>query len=104
MYLKKLEKTAEIIVVAMAFLLTNKGVWLCLIDVNDPISFCNYGNAGSELPLLFFACCLAMGILWRRGLLKNLVFKEWKKHKALVFFITYAAISVIWTVHLTGTI
>ena len=101
---KKLEKTAEIIVLATAFLLANKGVWLCLFDLNDPISFCSYGNAGSELPMLFFASCLAIGVLWYRGILRKLASTEWKNYKVLIFFILYAILSVSWTVHLTGTI
>jgi exopolysaccharide production protein ExoQ len=101
---KKLENSLGILVLILAILLTNNGVWLCLLDINDPVSFCRHLSAGSEVQLLLFAGVLATGILLYKGMSGSSLFNEWKSHKVVVFFILYAIFSVLWTANLTGTV
>ncbi len=97
---KKLETTLAVLTVALTFALTNKGVWLCLSDINDPLSFCSYGHTGSELPLLFLAVIFAALILYRKKMMG--VFLE--TPPALVLFILFAFISAAWSVYAASTI
>lgn len=104
MHWKRLEIPMKILILTMAILLTNNGVWLCLSDLNNPLSFCRYLYAGAELQLLLLACCLATGILLYKRTPGSHLLSEWKSHKAIIFFILYAICSVIWTVNPTATV
>jgi len=97
------EKSVDFILITFAILLTNRSLWLCLTDVNDPLSFCSYQNVSVELLLYFFLSIVAMWMLVKKGLIK-IIIEKWKVNKITLFFIGFAIISLSWTIYPTGTL
>lgn len=100
---KELEKISEIFIFVFAILLTNRGIWLCLTDFNNPLSFCSYHNAGIELLLYLLISILALWHLSRKGELKIFT-NAWKANKLVLFFMGLALISISWSIFPLATL
>ena len=87
----------DITIISLAILLTNRGIWLCLSNFDDSLSFCNYDNIGNELILYAIASGIAiLGIVQNKDI--NRWINMWKGNRIVIFFIGYAFMSVFWSV------
>ena len=100
---KKFIKPAEIAVVILTILLSNRSIWLCLTDLNDPLSFCGYSNPGVDLLLYLFASLLAVWLLINTDRFERYKAK-WRINFFILGFVLLCLLSLAWTVHLIGTI
>ena len=82
--------------------LTNRGVWLCLRNLSDPLSFCSQNNAGEELILYLFASGPAIWLIVLSQRRKIFV-TSWKGNIVVLVFICLAVLSILWSVQRIST-
>jgi O-antigen ligase len=85
------------LVAVLAGLLANRGVWLCLKNVDNPISFCTYDYIGLEFALYALDCALAGWLLSVSGGFEGLK-KRLLATPLLPAFVMLAILSVAWSV------
>jgi exopolysaccharide production protein ExoQ len=100
---KKIEKIVETLILISVFILPNLGIWLCLSDINNPLSFCSYIRPGSELTSFLFVTGAGIWLLYRKQLFKRMA-EIWKNNVLLIIFLLFSAISLFWSVDKTGTL
>ena len=101
--MKAIERTHGILVMILTVLITNRGVWLCLTDLNDPLSFCSQNNPGEALILYFLASCLAIWLIVQSQTGKIFVSK-WRGNFLVLVFMCVAVLSMLWSVHRISTL
>ncbi len=87
----------------LLLLVSNRGVWLCLRNLEDPLSFCRYDNLGLEFALNILACALALLLLGVTGGFE-IVLGKLRRMPQLLAFVLLALFSSAWSVQQAGTI
>lgn len=101
--MKAIDRVLGILLLLLTIVLANRGLWLCLIDVTDPESFCSYNYPGEELILYLLGCGLAIGLLMRNRLGRAFTSK-WKGNLVVLVFIGMALLSISWSIRPTATL
>lgn len=100
---KKLEKIVEFFVLISIFIIPNLGVWLCLNDVNNSLSFCTYKNPSYELSLYIIASGAGFWLLIRKRLF-GIFIEKLKKNILIIIFCVYSIFSFFWSVYPIATL
>lgn len=101
--MKAIDRALGISLLLLTILLANRGLWLCLTDVNDPESFCSYNYPGQELLFYFVGSCLATWLLIQNKMGRTFI-SQWMRNSILLLFIGLATISILWSVRPTTTL
>src|SRR5687767_6163507 len=94
-------RTLEVIVIFFVF---------ALVNLNSFVRFRQFPEvdnySANESEYIFVAILIVILIvfsLWRTELL-TMYFTAWKNNKLLILFLTYALVSLLWTVYLPATL
>jgi exopolysaccharide production protein ExoQ len=94
---RRIPTLAGYTIIAIALLITNRSLWLCLKDYSDPLSFCAYRNIYIELALYILASLAAAWLMFRAELVSSFI-QKWKKNGLVFLFVIFASLSLIWSI------
>jgi exopolysaccharide production protein ExoQ len=98
-----LGRVIESLILITILFLSNRLAWYCFFILDDREYYCQYGNVLTDFiwwGVVTFGIIL---LLMRKGLLREYLIR-WEVNWALIMFIAYALLSLIWTVNVDRSI
>ncbi len=100
---KRLQKTVEVMIIGLAFLLANRRVFVCYMEGFNPPQYCRYASAWKEIALWLVVILMMAWVLYRERLLKD-YFRAWGRNWPLILFTGIATLSLLWTVFFSASL
>lgn len=99
---EKIYRTFELIIVGFILFITNRKTWLCVLEVNKPLFYCEYGSWISEIIVLLLLFLIMLLLLYEKGQTLQFI-NAWRWNWLILLFLFLGLLSYLWSILPLGT-